>query len=251
MFGNNSEMKKARAVVRDPLKTIASMLIRNEVVGENLENFNFEYKKSNSISSVNTGNFFKLAQKNIRLKWGENVNVLPIIVSSDKTDLTKCGKRTIWPIYVTCGNFSTELMTSEIGSQLSGFCPYLPYNDEELKKMLFENFISAKGKQKTCLTILKRYFEQKYFAYFIQIIKVCDEKGPIYLQIGKGSNSKVALFMPVLLSFVGDNEGAGQIMCIKSSKCNWPCRICDVCKKKNIHIPGKIIIYSINKTTCL
>ena len=88
----------------------------------------------------------------------------------------------------------------------------------------------------------KTVFEQKYFEYFIKIIKVCEEKGPIYLQIGKGSNSKVALFMPV-----GDNEGAGQIMCIKSSKCNWPCRICNVCKKKNIHIPGKIIIYSVNK----
>ena len=51
-------------------------------------------------------------------------------------------------------------MTSEIGSQLSGFCPYLPYNNEELKKLLFDNFISAIGKQKTCLTILKRYLNK-------------------------------------------------------------------------------------------
>ena len=238
MFGTNTEFKKARAVVRDPIKTLSAMLIRNDLVGKKLENFNFEYKKSSSISTVNSSNFFKNAQKYVRLKWGESVNVLPILVSSDKTELTKCGKRTIWPIYVTCGNFSTEIMTSEKGSQLSGFCPYLPYNDEELKRMLFNYGIQAKGKQKNCLTILKRYFEQKYFQYFIKRIKACYEKGPIYLQIGKGANSKVALFMPVLMIFVGDNEGASQFLCIKSSKCNRPCRICDVCKK-DIYYSGK------------
>ena len=236
MFGPNSERKKAKAVVRDPIKTLASMLIRNDVVGENLENFNFEYTKSKSISTVTSGNFFKMTQKHIRSKWGENVHVLPILVSSDKTELTKLGKRTIWPIYVTCGNFSTKLMTSEKGSKLSGFCPYLPYNDEELKKML-DDYSFKKGKHKICLTILKRYFEQKYFVYFLKGIKDCSEKGPIYLQIGTGPKSKLKLFMPVLMIFVGDNEGASQFLCIKSTKCNRPCRICNVCKKQ-IHTPG-------------
>ena len=124
-FGTNTEFKKARAVVRDHINTLSAMLIRKYFVGKNLENFNFEYKKSSSISTVNSSNFFLNAQKYVRLKWGESVNVLPILVSSDKTELTKCGKRTIWPIYVTCGKFSTEIMTSEKGSQLSGFCPYI------------------------------------------------------------------------------------------------------------------------------
>ena len=66
MFDSNYEMKRARAVVRDPIKTLASMLIREELVGENLEKINFEYKKSKSISSVNSGNFFKMAQQDIR-----------------------------------------------------------------------------------------------------------------------------------------------------------------------------------------
>ena len=243
MFDSNYEMKRARAVVRDPIKTLASMLIREELVGKNLEKFNFEYKKSKSISSVNSGNFFKMAQQDIRTKWGDNVHVFPIIVSSDKTELTKCGKRSIWPIYVTCGNFSTDIMTSKKGSLLSGFIPYLPYNDEELKKMLHDHDIKAIGKQKICLTILKRYFEQKFFQYFIRTIKMCNEKGPIYLQIGRGSNKRVELFMPVLLSFVGDNEGASQFLCIKSTKCYRPCRISNVCKK-NVHFAGKFFIFS-------
>ena len=50
--------------------------------------------------------------------------------------------------------------------------------------MLHDHDIEARGKQKICLTILKRYFEHKFFQYFIRTIKDCNEKGPIYLQIG-------------------------------------------------------------------
>ena len=53
--------------------------------------------------------------------------------------------------------------------------------DEELKKMLHDHDIEARGKQKICLTISKRYFEQKNFQYFIRTIKDCNEKGPIYI----------------------------------------------------------------------
>ena len=94
MFPNENvnELRKARAVLIDPIQSISALLVRNDIVGNKLQHFKWKYENKQSISNANTGDWWKNAELHCEHLYGDHVHLLPLIFSSDKTELTKFGK---------------------------------------------------------------------------------------------------------------------------------------------------------------
>ena len=150
---------------------------------------------------------------------------------------------------MTCANFHHDVMTSDRGSALTGFCPYMQYNDTALSVLLCENGVDGrkKGKRRELIKLLKRYNEQEYFRAVFAYLRKCSINGPIQLQVGSGKYARIEWFLPMFYIFVGDNEGSGQWMCIKSCKCFMSCRFC-MCPKPQQHFSGKHAFFLIKNT---
>ena len=173
------------------------------------------------------------------------------------TYFSRVAKRSIWPVYITCGNFTVDTMNKQTGSALTGCCPYVPYKSKELEVLLEEKGgmgARSQGKREIAVKHITRYFEQEFLNEMFTSIKDVQATGPIKLQVGVGTNARTELFYPELVVCVTDNEGGNQIMCIKSTKCKMPCRCCtfkaiDVCVAGKIDIP--IIVFVCRKYVCV
>ena len=150
-------------------------------------------------------------------------------------------QRSICPIYVTLGNLVLDTMTTSVGSVVTGFCPDCPYDKMALEKMLEEQGELGKGmigRRKHAIGHVKRYYEQTFLGELFESVRDCETSGPIELQVGVGEHARRALFMPKIVVCATDNEGGGQVMCIRSTKCNKPCRICAI-GREDICTAGK------------
>jgi len=87
-----SQYKHAKALLVNPVETIAALLLRNDVVGDDCSNFKWDYCRQHNengeelIGDHTSSEFFRKAEEAVRLAHGDGVSVLSIIVSTDKTD---------------------------------------------------------------------------------------------------------------------------------------------------------------------
>lgn len=143
---------------------------------------------------------------------------------------------------MTCGNLTNESMTKMTGSVTTGFCPYSPYTMRELQTMLEADGQmrgNKIGKREIAARHITRLYEQKFLEAMLQSLSAIES--PVKLQVGVGPNSRTELFWPQLVFCCSDNEGGNQIMCIKSTRCNRPCRCCRCCMA-DICVAGKPLI---------
>ena len=99
MFDSDvTKLKPGTGLFIDVLDSIGSLLLRNDVVGNSLENFKWEYEeKRNSegeivIGDCNTSESFSLCQEEVRRKFpNQRVYVMYIIITTDKSLLCKFG----------------------------------------------------------------------------------------------------------------------------------------------------------------
>jgi len=155
--------------------------------------------------------------------------------------------KSIWPAKVSCGNLTIESMTKMSGSVTTGFCPYSPYTMREFEAMLeTDGQMTGKkqGKREVAARHATRLYEQKFLEAMFEPLSAIES--PVKLQVGVGPNSRTELFWPQLVFCCSDNEGGNQIMCIKSTRCNRPCRCCRCCMA-DICVAGK----PLNKSACI
>lgn len=104
MFDSDvTKLKPATGLFIDLLDTIGSLLLRSDVVGNSLENFNWEYEeKRNSedeivVGDCNTSESFRLCQDEVRRKFpNQRVYVLYVIVTTDKSQVDNFGTSTTY-----------------------------------------------------------------------------------------------------------------------------------------------------------
>ena len=104
MFDSDvTKLKPGTGLFIDVLDSIGSLLLRNDVVGNSLENFKWEYEeKRNSegeivISDCNTSESFRLCQEEVWRKFpNQRVYVMYVIITTDKSELTKFGTSTTY-----------------------------------------------------------------------------------------------------------------------------------------------------------
>ena len=94
MFPNENvrDHKAASGTYTDLVAAVASMMIDPKVVGRKGEHVLLEYVESETIRNVNNTEFFRKTETAVRARWGKGVKVLVIIISSDKTLVTRLSK---------------------------------------------------------------------------------------------------------------------------------------------------------------
>lgn len=184
------------------------MLINNDIVGEELQNFKFTYEAGldtdrgyRVYGNVNSGDFFRNAQEDIRRRYGENVYALLIFLSSDKTHADRSGNEKFWPVLVTLGNFTTSILSAPICQELVGYCPLLPLNDSRLKKHLESNHVTSDTSQKSVCRKLRLKSEQAFIHTILEPVRKCEESGPVRYQVGRGPHSREELFFPIIAGY--------------------------------------------------
>lgn len=122
MFDSDvTKLKAGTGLFIDVLDTIGSLLLRSEVVGNSLENFKWEYEeKRNSeneivIGDCNTSESFRLCQEEVWRKFpNQRVYVLYVIITTDKSELTKFGTSTTYThnphLYTQLFNVVTQFL---------------------------------------------------------------------------------------------------------------------------------------------
>ena len=132
------ELEPARAVVLDPLMVVAEMLRDPELAA----GFKPEFKKKSYYSNPSTCTRLEEAQNATREIWGENVNMLVLNISSDKTE------ENLFPVYVTCANLDKKVYSKEKAIGLVGFCPSLPYSRAKFYELCQANGITTEERHK-------------------------------------------------------------------------------------------------------
>ena len=162
IFGHDhSRLKIVQTVVLNIVETVAALLINNDLVGSELENFTFEYTKefnSNNeriYSNVTGANWFKKTQRAVRRKWGENVYLLALDINSDKTQADRLHAQNFWPCNVSIANLTSAVRHSDKGSDIVGYCPVLPYSRERMHELLTQTY-DVRRAWKTVYVTLKR-----------------------------------------------------------------------------------------------
>ena len=127
MFDSDvTKLKPGTGLFIDVLDSIGSLLLRNDVVGNSLENFKWEYEeRRNSEGEIvtgdcNTSESLRLCQEEARRKFpNQRVYVMYVVITTDKSELTKFGT------YVTYTHFPhtyTQLLTT-----VTQFCQTLSF----------------------------------------------------------------------------------------------------------------------------
>jgi len=173
IFGNDhSRLKLVQTVVLNIVETIAALLLNNDLVGYELENFVFEYTKefnSNNeriYSNVTGANWFKKTQRAVRAKWGPNVYLLALDINSDKTQADRLHAQNFWPCNVSIANLTSAVRHSDKGADIVGYCPVLPYSSERMHELLTKTY-GVRRAWKSLYVALKRLkFEKTVFNKF-------------------------------------------------------------------------------------
>lgn len=236
VFGEHQkDLKTIKTVVVDIVHTVAAILLEPEVVGENLRNFRFSHTKEyNSegqqiYGNVTSANWFRSTEKAVKEKWGEDVCLLALNISTDKTQVDRLRSLSIWPCYVTILNLDGTIRRTHLGSECIGYCPLLPYSAEGMSTLLQEQYgVRTATDSNDARKMIERYLEQEFLSTVLEPLIRMEQSGPVLMQIGTGANAKVAKFMFKLNCFISDNEGSHQSMCCKTKNTFYPCRVCEI-----------------------
>lgn len=183
------------------------MLIDTKLVGERLENFAFEFEMtfdSNGnrvFSNVNTGEFFRKAEINVRLKW-PTCNVLLFRLHTDKSHVDRTGAIKLWPCYLSIGNFNTKILSCPSSLSLVGYVPMLEISDSTLDIHLNRSGIVTESARKDAKKMLRKYLEQEYLKEVLAPLIDALSQGPLLYQVGLGVNKRMAEFIPIFESFI-------------------------------------------------
>lgn len=186
------------------------MLIDEDIVGENCLNFKFTYENllnsagERLFSNMNTGEFFRKAELAVKSKWGNDVVPIFIILNTDKTHVTRLGQLKVWPFNMAIGNLTTDILQSQRGSRLAGYCPLMPISDQSLAVYLNAVGIRSKTAQDSACKMQRRKLEQDYIESILEPIKNLEESGPILYRIG-GASSPVYRCMVKVIRYICKN----------------------------------------------
>jgi hypothetical protein len=128
------------------METVSAMLLEENVVGRNGENFIWKYTSEHNADNertygnVTSANWFRRTEKEIHNQWGKDVNLLGLSVACDKTHVDRLGGISVHPCYVTILNLDGCIRRTAIGSEIIGSCPILPYSNEEFKPILRDGY---------------------------------------------------------------------------------------------------------------
>lgn len=190
---------------------LGAMLIDEKLVGKNLENFAFQSEmlcNSNGdrmFSNVNSGEFFRKAEKQIHEKWGPDVYPLLIHISMDKTHADRTGAQKIFPCYVGIGNLTSKINASIDSLYLVGFCPLLELTDSQINVFLMESGIITVENLKEANRMLRRYIENEFNKSVIAPVIEVSEKGPILYAVGVGDALVIKKFIPLIYRYLCKN----------------------------------------------
>lgn len=112
--------RKAVALFVNPVETLAALLVRNDVVGEGCCNFRWDFHRDRNeegvavVSDLTSSEWFRLSQLDLRQRHGPDVKILSVILSTDKTDLTKAGTRTLFTNKHTFFSYQVRFFTINI-----------------------------------------------------------------------------------------------------------------------------------------
>ena len=162
IFGNDQTiLHEIRTVVLNIVEVIASLLLDNNIVGNNLEKFvstyTPQYNSNNErvYSDITGCIWFKKTEAAVRAKWGPHVKLLAVDLNSDKTQADRLHAQNFWPCNVSICNLISAVRHSDKGADIVGYCPSLPYSREVMLELLTKNF----GVRRACdkvYVILKR-----------------------------------------------------------------------------------------------
>ena len=165
IFGNvQNILKPVKTVVVNIVETIATLLLDNDVVDAELENFVFEYTReynSNNeriYNNVTGAGWFRKTEQAVREKWGQNVYLLAVDINSDKTQGDRLHAQSFWPCNASIANLTSAVRHSDKGADIVGYCPVMPYSKEVMHEYLTINF-GVKRSWEKLYVLLKRLFK--------------------------------------------------------------------------------------------
>lgn len=167
MFGMESFVPPVKAIAYDIMSVISLMLIDNEIVGERLQYFHDKYEElldingNRIISHCSSANFFAKSGAYIKSVYGDQTNLLSILISYDKTTLSRNGIRTATPVYVSIGNLDSVQLQKDISTDIIGFLPDIPLSETELHRALTEAGCKSKTRRIQAIRYYKKFIEQE------------------------------------------------------------------------------------------
>jgi Plavaka transposase len=185
----NAPLLGAQGTVTDLFQVVASMLLEQDLVGKDLEDYNFTYTPlidgngDQMYGGITSARNFREAEKEVKRKWGQDTCLLVVNFSSDKTHVTRCGTVVLCPVYATIANFSVDNIRRPSGNDIVGYCPLSPYTQVELDTILRES--GNRADFDTQHKMIKLFLEMKFFDKVLEGIKKQEETGPIVLQYGR------------------------------------------------------------------
>lgn len=215
-----------------PSSLLIEMLMDPELTCSN--SFDLEYKESYTkegykrIGGFNTGNWWQFAEHKARGLYGSDVFILPFILFSDKTVVTGDSKRSVWPIYITLGNFNIRTRNRISAKQLVGFIPNV--ENRHVKNMkdttAFTNSIFSFC-YKTILDDLKSFASES-------------DIHPVFrLNLPFEECERKFVFVPMMIP--SDHEERVKHACLRGGQTNRPCPTCLVTRsmlKDNVYNPN-------------
>ena len=148
-----------------------------------------------------------ILQKELDKKHGSHVTVIPIIISTDKTQLTLFKGKAAYPVYLTIGNIPKELR-KKVSKQGQILLAYLP-----VTKLKHISNNSARSRiQANLFHACLRYILRDTIKPALNGVNI---------QSGDGVIRK---FFPIFAIHVGDYPEQVQCTCVKSRKCPT-CRV--------------------------
>ncbi|PSR97382.1 hypothetical protein PHLCEN_2v4327 [Hermanssonia centrifuga] len=150
---------------------------------------------------MHTGNWWWAVQKSIE-KLTPGATVMPIIISSDKTQVTLFGNKAAYPVYVTIGNLPKDIRSkpSQRGQVLLGYLP------------------TAKLEHITNKAARRRTLANLFHACMSRILEPLRKPGVdgMAMTSGDGVTRRVH---PILAAFVGDYPEQVLVTGVKSGQC--------------------------------
>ena len=108
-----------------------------------------------------SGDFWIKTEEHIHATLGTDICLLPIIISYDKTTLSRNGTRTATPVYVTVANLSSDAIRKDTSTDLVGYVPDKQFSDSKIKDALKTAGCKSITKQKEALKMYGKYIEQE------------------------------------------------------------------------------------------
>ena len=137
------------------------------------------------------------------------MTIVPVIFSSDKTNVTGSGSQCAHPVYITLGNFRWWIRNQDRGHAIGGLIPILNAGKQVKKLKTFNEY--------------NEWLFHEFWRHFLAPLKECYRTGGFSLTVG-GVKRR---FKPVIAYFIQDNP-EGTLLCGTKLgvAVHNPCRIC-------------------------